>query len=102
MTGTPIHGAIAPPKPSHRLTGILRPSRDSTVIIVVKPFGAAPRLTGMKKQLGVAAGLALALAMAGCGQGQPVMARGVAMREPLVSPRPYGAADTAFGLDVLG
>jgi serine protease inhibitor len=75
------------------------------VIIVVKPFGAAPRLTGMKKQLGVAAGLALALTMAGCGQGQqakPVMARGVAMREPLVSPRPYGAADTAFGLDVLG
>jgi serine protease inhibitor len=75
------------------------------VIIVVKPFGAALRLTGMKKQLGVAAGLALALAMAGCGsaqQAQPVMAKGVAMREPLVNPRPYGAADTAFGLDVLG
>ena len=29
------------------------------------------------------------------------MAHGVAAREPLVSPRPYGAADTAFGLDVL-
>ena len=30
------------------------------------------------------------------------MAHGVALREPLVSPRPYGAADTAFGLDALG
>ena len=31
----------------------------------------------------------------------PVMAHGVAAREPLMDPRPYGAADTAFGLDVL-
>jgi serpin B len=30
------------------------------------------------------------------------MAHGVAIREPIVSPRPYGTADTAFGLDVLG
>jgi len=29
------------------------------------------------------------------------MAHGVALREPLADPRPYGAADTAFGLDVL-
>jgi serine protease inhibitor len=29
------------------------------------------------------------------------MARGVAVREPLADPRPYGSADTAFGLNVL-
>src|SRR5260370_21224798 len=29
------------------------------------------------------------------------MAHGVAAREPLADPRPYGAADTTFGLDVL-
>ena len=50
---------------------------------------------------------ALALGLAGCGtttapQPGPVIAHGAALREPLVSPRPYGAADTAFGLDVLG
>jgi serine protease inhibitor len=66
----------------------------------------------MRKQLRVAAGLTVALVMAGCGSGQaarpqappapPIMARGVAVREPIVDPRPYGAADTAFGLDVLG
>jgi serine protease inhibitor len=57
-----------------------------------------------------AAGLAVAaLALAGCGSAAtppppppPVMAHGVAVREPLVDPRPYGAADAAFGLDVLG
>jgi serine protease inhibitor len=50
-----------------------------------------------------------ALALAGCGSAAPapppaapVIARGVAVREPLVNPRPYGTADTAFGLDVLG
>ncbi len=48
-----------------------------------------------------------ALAMAGCGSAAPqpppvIIAHGVAMREPLADPRPYGAADTAFGLDVLG
>ena len=60
----------------------------------------------MKNELRIAAGLVLAVALAGCGatspQPRPVMAHGVALREPLVSPRPYGAADTAFGLDVLG
>src|SRR6202044_4200788 len=47
--------------------------------------------------------------VAGCGSAQParpatapVIAHGVAFREPIVDPRPYGAADTAFGLDVLG
>jgi serine protease inhibitor len=66
----------------------------------------------MRKQLRVHASLpvalALALVLAGCGSAQPVssapapiMARGVAAREPMASPRPYGAADTAFGLSVL-
>jgi serine protease inhibitor len=58
-----------------------------------------------------AAGLVLAVAVAGCGATTsqapsatqaPVMARGMAVREPLADPRPYGAADTAFGLGVLG
>ena len=48
-----------------------------------------------------------ALAMAGCGPTAPqppppVIEHGVALREPLADPRPYGAADTAFGLNVLG
>jgi hypothetical protein len=30
------------------------------------------------------------------------MARGVAIREPLASPRPDGTADTELGLDALG
>ena len=51
----------------------------------------------MKNELRVAAGLILALALAGCGtttpQPRPVTAHGVVLREPLVSPRPYGAAD---------
>jgi len=59
----------------------------------------------MKNELRAAAGAAVAaLLIAGCGSNParpPVMAHGVAAREPLVSPRPYGAADTAFGLDVL-
>lgn len=54
----------------------------------------------------VAAGLAAAVA--GCGTARPAgpqppaAVRGVVFREPAVSPRPYGAADTAFGMDVLG
>ena len=61
----------------------------------------------MKNELRAVLALALAgCALAGCGatppQPPPVIAHGVALREPLVSPRPYGAADTAFGLDVLG
>src|SRR5580700_12059241 len=60
----------------------------------------------MKNELRAAAGAAVAaLLIAGCGSNPappPVMAHGVAAREPMVSPRPYGAADTSFGLDVLG
>jgi serpin B len=67
----------------------------------------------MKQQLRAVAGLvAVALVgVAGCGTvgtagsggaSAPFVARGVAVREPLADPRPYGAADTAFGLDVLG
>ena len=65
----------------------------------------------MKKR-GVTAGLAVtaaALMVAGCGSTRPagpgeapVIVHGVALREPVVSPRPYGAADAAFGLKVLG
>jgi serpin B len=46
-----------------------------------------------------------ALALAGCGtegpQAAPIVAHGVTAREPRVSARPYGAADTSFGLDLL-
>jgi serpin B len=75
----------------------------------MKPERRARRLMRMKNELRVAAGLVLMLAAVGCGaaatpQPQPrlVVARGVAIREPLADPRPYGAADTTFGLDVLG
>ncbi len=59
----------------------------------------------MKNQLRGAAGLALAaMFIAGCGSAPPppVIAHGVALREPRADPRPYGNADTALGLDVLG
>jgi serine protease inhibitor len=59
----------------------------------------------MKNELRTAVGVVVAVLMtAGCGSGAvapPVMAHGVAVREPLADPRPYGAADTTFGLDVL-
>ena len=66
---------------------------------------------GMKHEQRVAAGLAVAavLTVVGCGSVRPaqpraaiVIAHGVTVREPVVDPRPYGAADTVFGLDVLG
>jgi serpin B len=60
----------------------------------------------MKNELRAAAGAAVtALLIAGCGSNPvppPVVAHGVAAREPLMNPRPYGTADTALGLDVLG
>jgi serpin B len=60
----------------------------------------------MKNELRAAiGGVVAALLIAGCGSAPvppPVMAHGVAAREPLMDPRPYGTADTAFGLDVLG
>jgi serpin B len=51
--------------------------------------------------------LGTALLAAGCGsaparpQHPADLVMGVAVREPASSPRPYGTADTAFGLDVL-
>ena len=75
----------------------------------MQPVRAARRLMRMKNELRAAAGLVLALAIAGCATTtttppppSAVVARGVALREPLADPRPYGAADTAFGLDTLG
>ncbi len=63
----------------------------------------------MRNHLRTAAGAALASVLAatliaGCGGSAPppVMAHGVAFREPAANPRPYAAADTAFGLDLLG
>ncbi|MGD0375305.1 MAG: serpin family protein [Streptosporangiaceae bacterium] len=65
----------------------------------------------MRNSLRVFAGVtAAALLAAGCGSAtapgpeasQPIVSRGVAIREPAADPRPYGAADTAFGLAVLG
>ena len=60
----------------------------------------------MKNELRAAiGGVVAALLVAGCGSSPaspPVIAHGVAAREPLMSPRPYGTSDTAFGLDVLG
>jgi len=68
------------------------------------------RTTARNAGLG-AATLAVVLAAAGCGTlgggpQQPArttrVIRGVAAHEPAADPRPYGAADTAFGLDLLG
>ena len=86
-----------------RRTGAITGIRDYHQCM--QPERVAGRLMRMKNELRIAAGLVLAVALAGCGaaspQPKPVMAHGVALREPLVSPRPYGAADTAFGLDAL-
>jgi serine protease inhibitor len=74
--------------------------------VSLQPRRAAVRLMHMKQQLRLAAVLAAAaLAVAGCGSAAPqapIVARGLAAREPAVDPRPYGAADAAFGLDALG
>jgi serine protease inhibitor len=69
----------------------------------------------MRNSLRILAGAAaVALLAAGCGSSgapgpkasgpkasAPAFSRGVAAREPAADPRPYGAADAAFGLDVL-
>lgn len=67
------------------------------------------RLNDMKQTVRVTAGLVAAgLVAAGCGSASPAgtqppaASRGVAFREPAASPRPYGAADTSFGMNVLG
>lgn len=63
----------------------------------------------MRNELRITAGVAVAaLVAAGCGSAPAVrpapvvISRGVAARERAADPRPYGAADTAFGFDVLG
>jgi serpin B len=61
----------------------------------------------MSKTAGVTAALlAAGVLAAGCGTATPGpqpsgVIRGVALHEPPVSPRPYGAADTAFGMNLL-
>ena len=70
------------------------------------PERRAIRPMRMRNELRAVAGAAvMALLIAGCGSNpapRPVIAHGVAVREPLVDPRPYGTADATFGLDVLG
>jgi len=70
------------------------------------PRRNAIRLMRMKNGLRAAAGVAL-MALLAAGRGSnpvppPVIAHGMAVREPLADPRPYGTADMALGLDVLG
>src|ERR1017187_5341093 len=93
------------PSPVRRTPGKYNHRRGRNVTFAVQPPRTALRLIRMKNELRAAAGVVIAaLLMAGCGSGAvtpPVMAHGVAIREPLADPRPYGAADTAFGLDVL-
>src|ERR1700744_6081487 len=70
------------------------------------PQPRAIRPIRMRNELRAVAGAAvMALLIAGCGSNpapRPIIAHGVAVREPLVDPRPYGTADATFGLDVLG
>jgi serpin B len=70
---------------------------------------AAGRLIGMGSGIRITAGVAAAvITAAGCGQAvaarpQPTaVSRGVAASDLAVTPRALGAADTAFGLNVLG
>jgi len=65
---------------------------------MAKSLRIAPRLIAA---LGTAVAGAL---IAGCGGSAPapVMAHGVALREPAADPGPYASADTAFGLNLLG
>ncbi len=62
----------------------------------------------MRNELRATAGVvAVALAAAGCGsapqpQPPPVISRAAPARETAADPRPFGAADTAFGLGALG
>ena len=77
----------------------------------MQPEPSLARLTGVRNSWRVSAGaVAAALLAAGCGTTSapgaaaagPIVSRGVALREPAADPRPYGAADTAFGLNLLG
>jgi hypothetical protein len=83
----------------------MRMKNESRIVLALAVAGSA--VAGSVLAGSALAGSALAgSALAGCGttppQSAPVMAHGVALREPLVSPRSYGAADTAFGLSVPG
>ena len=97
-----LPSAIGPMIRAHRRLWQL----DLSVIIRAQPRRPALRRMRMKNELRAAAGAVMAgLLIAGCGSATvqpPVMAHGVAAREPLADPRPYSAADTAFGLDALG
>src|SRR5579871_3998789 len=80
----------------------------------MEPAGARRRPTGMRLGMRFSSAMlaaGLTAAVAGCAsatapQPGPVpstaVARGVAAIEPAADPRPFAAADTAFGLDVLG
>src|SRR5512142_1540083 len=70
-------------------------------------MGSNARITRLAART-LPAALAVLLAV-GCGSAGAVrpapsasLVRGVAAREPAADPRPYGAADTAFGLAMLG
>jgi serine protease inhibitor len=72
----------------------------------MQPIRAMARLSGMINQLRIGVGLAAAALLAsGCAAAAPAqplaISRGVAARVPPADPRPYGAADTAFGLGLL-
>ena len=65
---------------------------------------------GIKTSFGLLAAVCVAMTVAGCGSTttapaqkaqDPIAARGVAAVEPAADPRPLGAADTAFALDVM-
>ena len=77
----------------------------------MQPRPPRARLSGVRISWRVFAGVtAAALLAAGCGStsapgpaaSRPIVSRGVALREPAADPRPYAAADTAFGLSLLG
>jgi serpin B len=92
---------------SRRTWAIAGNSNSITSVIISMPPGRrAIRPMRMRNELRAVAGAAVvAVLIAGCGSNpapRPVIAHGVAVREPLVNPRPYGTADAAFGLDVLG
>ena len=78
----------------------------------MQPGAAAFRLRYMRTWARIVAGVGAAATLAaGCGSGAAPqralpggesVVMGTAAREPAADPRPYGAADTAFGLSVLG
>jgi len=57
----------------------------------------------MRARTVLLAGAVVTGLLAGCASAPaPAVARGVALVVPSADPRPYGAADTSFGLDMLG